>query len=93
MRLEVQPDRLTAASVNVRRLARALSLAGRDAAGALAEVGPAAPGSVTAAAALELAAEVAASFRTVSGGVDALAVALAAAASRYAEADILPDRP
>jgi hypothetical protein len=93
MRLEVTPDRLTAASVRVLGHGRALSLATRAVARALDEVGTATPGSQAAAAAAELALAAAGALRAVTGGVDALAVALAAAASRYAEADVLPGQP
>ena len=90
MRLEVKPDRLAAGSVRVRGHARALSLAGRGVAKAFDEVGTGTPGSQAAAATAELAVVAAGVLRTVTGGVDALAVALAAAASRYVKTDVLP---
>ncbi len=89
MRLEAQPDRLTAASERVRGLGHGLGQAGLVACRAFDEVAAGAPGSLTAAAAAELAVEAAAVLRTVCGGVQTLAGALGAAAWRYADADIL----
>lgn len=93
MRVEAQPDRLTASGLRVRDLAGAIDLAGRDVAAALDAVAVVVPQSPAAPAAAEAAAEAAGALRVVVGGIDALGQALVVAAGSYTAADRLPGVP
>ncbi|MEP6696644.1 MAG: hypothetical protein ABJA34_07175 [Pseudonocardiales bacterium] len=93
MRFEVLPDRLIAASGQVRCLAKALTNAGRDVAAALEDARAAVRGPQSAAAVIEVATAAALALGALTAGVDALAAALAAAAPRYAEADVMRGQP
>lgn len=83
----VAPPRLRLAGGRVRSSGRQLAAAGRTVSQTL--EGVACPGSLTSAAALGLACVVRTQVGSLGAGVEALAVALDAAASRYASTDAL----
>lgn len=91
--LAVEPGRVTAAGARVQAVAPALALAGRDVTRTLDGVGGELAGSSAGAAAMELAAASGEATRCLVTGVDTLARALAAAAARYLDVDLLSGRP
>lgn len=86
---DVGPSRLRLAGGKVRASGRQLTGAGRTVSRALDGVGTHCPGSLTAAAALGVAAAARTSVGSLVAGVEALAQALDAAAIRYADTDAL----
>lgn len=83
----VAPSRLAVAGARVRWSGRELAVAGREAARSVDEVAAEVPGSLTSAAAAGLADGVLSTVRSLGLAVEALAVTLDTAASRYAGAD------
>jgi len=85
----VTPTRLRLASGQVRTSGRQLAAAGRTVSQILEGVAGQPPGSLTSAAALGLASAARTHVGSLAAGMEALAAALDAAASRYASTDTL----